>query len=259
MAYLKIKNRAVSALAADITSTATSLTVTTDEGAKFPATGDFHITIEDEILKCTARTTDTLTVTRAAEGTTAAAHITGKSVELRITAGIIESRTTWTADKLLKGAGAGVNPTEIDVPSGGATIVRKITDETVNGVFPLQNDDELYFAVAANETWQFFLCIRATRQSGGAQTTRFAFSVPSGGSISKAYTWGKDPTTGDGTASESWTGSTVAQIELLGFYLYIGGANAGNVQFQFSINSVSPEAYDHTVKANSFILAHKLA
>ena len=125
MAYLKIKNRAVSALAADITSTATSLSVTAGEGAKFPSAGDFNITIEDEILKCTARTTDTLTVVRAQEGTTGAAHIAGKSVELRITAGVLESRTTWTLDKLLKGAGAGVDPTEIDVPETGATIEEK--------------------------------------------------------------------------------------------------------------------------------------
>ena len=112
MAYLKIKNRAFSTLAADIISTATSLSVAAGEGAKFPASGDFHITIEDEILKCTAITTDTLTVTRAQEGTTAAAHTAGKSVELRITAGVIDSRTTWTSGKLLKGAGAGVDPTE---------------------------------------------------------------------------------------------------------------------------------------------------
>ena len=112
MAYLKIKNRAFSTLAADIISTATSLSVAAGEGAKFPSAGDFHITIEDEILKCTAITTDTLTVTRAQEGTTAAAHAAGKSVELRITAAVLESRTTWTADKLLKGAGAGVDPTE---------------------------------------------------------------------------------------------------------------------------------------------------
>ena len=89
MAYLKIKNRAVSALAADITSTATSLSVTAGEGAKFPASGDFHVTCEDEIVKVTARSTDTLTVVRAQEGTTGAAHVAGKSVELRITAGVI--------------------------------------------------------------------------------------------------------------------------------------------------------------------------
>jgi len=121
--FLQVKNRAVSALAADITSTATSLTVTAGEGAKFPAPGNgFHITIEDEILKCTARSTDTLTVVRAQEGTTGVAHTAGKSVELRITAGVIESRTTWEVDKLLKGAGAGADPTEIDDYIQGARV-----------------------------------------------------------------------------------------------------------------------------------------
>ena len=80
------KNRAKSALAADITSAVTSLTVTAGEGTKFPSTYPFPITIEDEILKCTNRSTDTLTVERAQEGTTAAAHATGKAVHLRITA-----------------------------------------------------------------------------------------------------------------------------------------------------------------------------
>ena len=47
MAYLKIKNRAFSTLAADIISTATSLSVAAGEGAKFPSAGDFHITIEE--------------------------------------------------------------------------------------------------------------------------------------------------------------------------------------------------------------------
>ena len=88
--YLQVKNRAASSLAADITSTATSLTVQAGDGAKFPQPGNgFNITIEDEILKCTARSTDTLTVVRAQEGTTAAGHVAGKAVELRITAGVI--------------------------------------------------------------------------------------------------------------------------------------------------------------------------
>jgi len=125
--FLQVKNRAVSALAADITSTATSLTVTAGEGAKFPAPGNgFHITIEDEILKCTARSTDTLTVVRAQEGTTGVAHTAGKSVELRITAGVIESRTTWEVDKLLKGAGAGADPTEIDDYIQGARVYHSV-------------------------------------------------------------------------------------------------------------------------------------
>ena len=118
--FLEVKNRAISSLASDVTDVATSWTLVAGEGAKFPASGDFHVTCEDEIVKVTARTTDTLTVTRAQEGTTGAAHVAGKAVELRITAGIIteiqgkKAIAGWTANKLLKGAGAGADPTEID-------------------------------------------------------------------------------------------------------------------------------------------------
>lgn len=63
------------------------------DGSKFPSpgTGDyFTVTIESgstrEIVKCTARAGNNLTVDRAQEGTTAQAWAGGETVELRITA-----------------------------------------------------------------------------------------------------------------------------------------------------------------------------
>jgi len=88
MPFLNVKNRAESTLASGIDDAVTELTVATGEGALFPTT-NFHITIEDEILLCSSRTDDVLTVVREQEGTTAAAHASGKAVELRITAGVI--------------------------------------------------------------------------------------------------------------------------------------------------------------------------
>ena len=61
MAFLKVKNRAVSTLASGVSDTDTFWTVATGEGVKFPGSGDFHITCEDEIVKCTARSGDVLT------------------------------------------------------------------------------------------------------------------------------------------------------------------------------------------------------
>jgi hypothetical protein len=89
MTFLQAKNRAGSTLASGIGSGDLSLSVAAGEGAKFPSTFPFHITIDNEILSCTNRSTDTLTVTRAAEGTTAASHSAGAAVSLNITAGII--------------------------------------------------------------------------------------------------------------------------------------------------------------------------
>jgi len=86
--WLNVKNNAQSALYAGITAAATSLTLLAGEGVKFPAS-NFNISIDDEILLCTTRTVDVLTVIRAQEGTTAAIHAVGATVTLNVTAGII--------------------------------------------------------------------------------------------------------------------------------------------------------------------------
>jgi len=86
--WLNVKNNAESALASAITAAATSLTLVSGEGSKFPAT-NFNITIDDEILLCSSRAGDVLTVTRAQEGTTAAVHAAGAIVSLNVTAAVI--------------------------------------------------------------------------------------------------------------------------------------------------------------------------
>lgn len=96
---LNVKNNASSKLASAITAVATSLTVLTGEGARFP-TANFPITIDNEILKCTTRSGDILTVTRAQEGTSAAAHSAGAAVRHNITAAIITElqKQIWDSD-----------------------------------------------------------------------------------------------------------------------------------------------------------------
>ncbi len=91
--WLNVKNNAQSALYAGITAAATSLTLLAGEGSKFPSS-NFNISIDDEILLCTTRTVDVLTVTRAQEGTTAAIHAVGATVTLNVTAGIISQIQT---------------------------------------------------------------------------------------------------------------------------------------------------------------------
>lgn len=86
MAFLKVKNRATSTLNGAINDAVGSLDVQPGDGALFPSTFPFHITIDDEILECTNRVTDTLTVTRSAEGTSNAGHSDGATVSLLITA-----------------------------------------------------------------------------------------------------------------------------------------------------------------------------
>ena len=92
-------NNASATLAASITSVQTSLTLTTGQGALFPAVSGsdyFYATIANssntiEIVKVTARSADVLTVVRAQEGTTASAFSSGDKVELRLTAAALNN------------------------------------------------------------------------------------------------------------------------------------------------------------------------
>jgi len=91
---IKLTNNAFGTLAAGINSSATSITLTSGQGARFPtltASDYFYATLVDtsnnlEIVKCTARSTDVLTVVRAQESTTARAYSTGDRIEIRLTA-----------------------------------------------------------------------------------------------------------------------------------------------------------------------------
>jgi len=88
-----LANNAVSRLASSLTSGATTLSVTTGEGAKFPSPSAgqwFPVTLVKatgalEIIRCTSRSGDILTVARAQEGTSAQAFAVGDRVELRLT------------------------------------------------------------------------------------------------------------------------------------------------------------------------------
>lgn len=84
--FLVVQNRAFSKLAAAVNNSTTTFTVTAAEGANFPSTYPFHLTIEDEIVSCTNRSTDIMTVVRARQGTSAVTHPNKAYVALNITA-----------------------------------------------------------------------------------------------------------------------------------------------------------------------------
>lgn len=97
-------NNADSELNGAIASNTLSLTLKAGEGAKFPSPtgGDFFLVTlyqkvgatetNHEIVKCTARSGDVLTVVRAQEGTTARAFSNATPVDLRSTAGTLASK-----------------------------------------------------------------------------------------------------------------------------------------------------------------------
>lgn len=93
---LKVTNNAFGALNAGISNSDTIIVLQAGQGARFPSlsAGDyFYATLIDtsnnlEIVKVTARATDTLTVVRAQDGTTARAYNVNDRFELRPTAAL---------------------------------------------------------------------------------------------------------------------------------------------------------------------------
>jgi len=99
MASIKYTNNAKTTLAANINNSVTSATVT--DGSVFPSLSageHFYCTFDDgtnnEIVKVTARSSNTLTIVRAQDNTSARAFSSGDKAELRITAVVLEEVST---------------------------------------------------------------------------------------------------------------------------------------------------------------------
>jgi hypothetical protein len=91
---MKFTNNATTTLASGINNVATSLSVASGQGSLFPTLGGsdyFYCTLANtsgtiEIIKVTARSTDTFTIVRAQDNTSATSWVTGDKVELRLVA-----------------------------------------------------------------------------------------------------------------------------------------------------------------------------
>jgi hypothetical protein len=89
-----LSNNASAAIASSLTASSTSIILAAGQGGEFPSPGPsdyFYATLVDssnniEIVKCTARSADTLTVVRGQDGTSARSFAVGSLLELRIVA-----------------------------------------------------------------------------------------------------------------------------------------------------------------------------
>jgi len=96
---VKVTNNGYATISAGITSTDTTITLDSGQGARFPTlgAGDFFFgTLVDtsnniEIVKVTARSSDSMTVVRGQDNTTARGFAIGDRFELRPTAALFES------------------------------------------------------------------------------------------------------------------------------------------------------------------------
>jgi len=170
MALDPVANFAIVTVSTGYDASATSIVLTSGHGAKLPSTFSYNLVwwnatdygspADDpnvEIVRCTARSTDTLTVTRAQEGTSAATHNTsGKTYKmmLGVTAKMITdidsalnlkaalASPTFTGTPAAPTAGAGVSTTQIattafvqqETPNASTTVVGMIEVATASEV-----------------------------------------------------------------------------------------------------------------------------
>lgn len=143
---IKFTNNASGALASSIGTSTTSIVLQTGQGALFPSltVGDyFYATLVDssnnlEIIKVTARSSDTLTATRAQDGTTARSFIAGDKVELRPVAADFGDIVTLIEDHIADTVAAHAATAIANTPAGGiaATTVQAAIDELDSEKFP---------------------------------------------------------------------------------------------------------------------------
>ena len=140
---IKFSNLASTTLASGITNSATTITVA--DGSVFPAlgSGDFFFASIDtppnspEIVKVTAVSSNTLTVVRGQDGTTATTHASGEIIALRVVAATLEDLRDNSGETYTAGAGITLTGTvfsnaapdqTVSLTGSGAT--------TVSGTYP---------------------------------------------------------------------------------------------------------------------------
>ena len=175
-------NNASTILASGITNSATSLTVQTGNGAKFPnptSPDYFMCTLQGvsgtpiEIIKVTARSTDTFTIVRAQEGTTASAFNANDIVELRVTAGEMtqinqlgQGNASTMKNRIINGAMV------IDQRNAGASVT-----PTTDGQYTLDR-----WGASISQTSKF-----SVQQNAGSVTPPIGFTNYLGATSLSAY------------------------------------------------------------------------
>jgi len=190
-----VANNATSYLAGTLTAVATSLTVSSGTGTLFPTISGsdvFYVTLtntsnQNEIVKVTGKATDTFTIVRAQDGTSALAFAIGDKVELRVIKVVFDDKASLTNDQTFSGA---------NVFSGARTTdLVRITQAGTGNAFVVEdstNPDSTPFVIdASGNVIRGYTSPESTRNNTGIAVTpsiqNHAQSIS--GSSYGAFTW----------------------------------------------------------------------
>lgn len=133
-------------------------------------------------------------------------------------------------------------------------VITKAVDEVVNNSTAVQDDDELFFPVKANEIWHINLFILF--DGDAAADIVFGWSVPAGTTMQ----WSNSGLTGIGKSEsiddfESTGGVGSGRVNRMQGVVTVGD-NAGDVKLHWA--QFSAQSADTTVKAGSTLIALKV-
>jgi hypothetical protein len=147
----KVTNNAYGTLSAGITDSATSLTLNSGEGARFPALGAgdyFYATLVDtsnnlEIIKVTARSVDSMTIIRGQDGTTARAYGLNDRLELRPVAALFNEKVDLESITPVSRGGTGRSTLTSNavIIGNGASEVNAVAPGTAGNVLTSTGSD----------------------------------------------------------------------------------------------------------------------
>jgi hypothetical protein len=213
--------------------------------------------VDGKTLTLFNSTTQTITIANENASSTAANRITTLSSQ-----GDIVIAGKGGVDMIYSAADSRwlviASATTISSTTTGTIIKRKSADESVNNSATLQNDDELFLPMAANDSMQVEGYIDAQGFSGG-KDFKISFSVPAGATLNIYANWNQHGAVGQavfkatGDASGTIDYNPVAPLEqgVIFFGTVVTGNTAGNVQLtwaQFSASTTS-----NTFKAGSYM------
>lgn len=114
-AFSTIKNNVASLLNSSMDASQGNLQLVNGAGTLFPA-APFYVSVEFEVMRCTAKAGDTLTVSRGQDGTTAVAHAASSIVEMRGNAAL------WSeVQAAVNAIESGANQVPFNPPNGSIT------------------------------------------------------------------------------------------------------------------------------------------
>ena len=143
--------------------------------------------------------------------------------------------------------------------------IRKTADEAVTNSTVLQNDDHLVLPVGANEVWEFTLLLLCVEDAPGVSAVlKHLFTIPAAGALYRVPLFAAAIQNSEevyGTVQVTMSGTIIVSVPYMYYarYIYVGGANAGNVQLQWAQRVAPGAGVKTTLLTNSCILAHKLA